>query len=105
MRRLHVFVDESGDEHLHIDRGASPKYVLAAVCVQEENLDNFTEAANLVRRFYFQNGEIKSSKVGDNAKRRKLILEKLSPLSFWGLAYIVSKERVNPDSGLRFARS
>lgn len=105
MQRLHVFVDESGDEHLHVDRGASSKYVLAAVCVQEKDLQAFIETANSVRRFYFQSGEIKSSKVADNSKRRRVILEKISELNFWGLSYIVSKERVDPESGLRFASS
>ena len=59
MQRLHVFIDESGDEHLHIDRGASAKYVLTAILVQDKDLPEFIETANKVRRFYFQAGEIK----------------------------------------------
>ena len=62
MHRLNVFVDESGDEHLHVNRGASPKYVLSAICVKDEDLEEFIATANEVRRFYFQKGEIKSSK-------------------------------------------
>lgn len=105
MQRIHVFIDESGDEHLHVDRGASRTYVLAAVCVQEKDLQAFVEAADLVRRSYFQAGEIKSSKVADNLKRRRVVLEKLCGLNFWGLSYIVSKEHVERESGLRFASS
>lgn len=105
MQRLHVFVDESGDEHLHIDRGASAKYVLSAIIVQDKHLSEFMETANKVRRFYFQAGEIKSSKVGSQAARRKLILEKLCDLKFWSLSFVVAKERVDPSSGLRFAQT
>lgn len=105
MQRIHVFVDESGDEHLHVDRGASPKYVLTAILVQDKDLAEFIETANKVRRFYFQTGEIKSSKVGAQAARRKLILEKLCALKFWSLSFVVAKERISPDSGLRFAQT
>ena len=105
MQRLHVFVDESGDEHLHVGRGASARYVLSAVCVQDKDLECFLEAANSVRRFYFQRGEMKSSKVGDNHKRRKCVLEKLAALNFWAFSFVVNKQLVRADSGLRFAPS
>lgn len=105
MQRIHVFVDESGDEHLHVDRGASAKYVLTAILVQDKDLPEFIETANKVRRFYFQAGEMKSSKVGAQIARRRLILEKLCGLKFWALSFVVAKERVSPDSGLRFAQS
>ncbi len=50
----HVFVDESGDEHLHIDRGASAKYVLTAILVQDRDLAEFIETANKVRVSIFR---------------------------------------------------
>lgn len=105
MQRLHVFVDESGDEHLHIDRGASPKYVLSAICVLEEHLADFMSAANDIRRFYFQSAEIKSSKIGANHARRKVVLARIDALPFWCLAFVVRKESVHLESGLRFAPS
>lgn len=103
MRRVHVFVDESGDEHLSIDRGASSRYVLSAICVQHDKLDGFIQAADEIRRFYFQSGEIKSSKVGSDTRRRSLVLGRLCELEFWSLTFVVTKDRVKLDSGMRFA--
>jgi hypothetical protein len=102
MERLSVFVDESGDEHLNIASGASKSYVLAAVIIKDEMLQSVTAAADLVRRRYFQAGEMKSSGIGNNAQRRKVVLQALSELDFHVVAFCVPKQQLGAESPFRF---
>lgn len=103
IERLHVFVDESGDEHLNITSGASKNYVLAAVLIRDEVLQAVVEAADSVRRRYFQTGKMKSSGVAGNTLRRERILGALSGLDFHVIAFCFAKARFKEESGLRFA--
>lgn len=105
MDHLHVFIDESGDEHLNIFSGASQNYVLAAVIIKEEDLISVTEAADSVRRRYFQTGEMKSSGIGGNLARRRAVISALSGLSFHVMGFCVQKARLGERSGLRFSDS
>lgn len=102
MERLNVFVDESGDEHLNIASGASKNYVLAAVIVKDEALQSVITAADLVRRRYFQTGEMKSSGIGSNTQRRIKVLQALSELNFHVVAFCVPKDQLGVDTPLRF---
>ena len=105
MECMHVFVDESGDEHLNIGTGASKNYVIAAVLIRDEVLQSVIAAADDVRRKFFQTGEMKSSGIGSNVRRRSLILQSLSELDIHVLAFCVPKGRVSTESGLQFANS
>lgn len=102
MERLHVYVDESGDEHLNVDSGASRNYVLAAVIIRHEMLESVIAAADIVRRFYFQTGEMKSSGIGPNLQRRLRVLKALSELHFHVVAFCVPKHRLLLSSGMVF---
>jgi hypothetical protein len=102
MQRVHVFIDESGDEHSNVDTGASEYYVLAAICVREEDLSELEAQAEALRKKYFQSGEMKSSGIAGNLQRRLTVLNAISALPFFGYVKVVVKRRLNPDSGLRF---
>lgn len=102
MERLHVYVDESGDEHLNIESGASKSYVLAAVVIRHEMFQSVVTAADIVRRFYFQTGEMKSSGIGSNLPRRLRVLQALADLNFHVIAFCIPKQRLSPKSGLGF---
>lgn len=105
MEQLRVFIDESGDEHLNIASGASKNYVLAAILIRGDVYNSVVDAADSVRRRYFQTGEMKSSGVAGNIPRRTKILDALSDLDFHVVAFCVPKGRVDNQSGLRFADS
>lgn len=102
-----VFIDESGDENLNISSGASRFYVLAAVLVDEARAEDFLNGAEALRKYYFQSGEIKSSKIGGNHERRRKILAyaRESLPQFSVVAYRVRKEAISPESGLKFPAS
>lgn len=107
MQSRRVYIDESGDENLNISTGASKLYVLAAVVVAEDHANEFLRSVSSLRKRYFQIGEIKSSKIGENLERRLKILAfaRINLPPFTVVAYRVRKELVGAQSGLKFPKS
>lgn len=104
--KTYAFIDESGNTNLDISKnGVSSHYILAAVIVPEIRLESLTEEVMKIRDFYFQSGEMKSSGVANDRKRRAKILTAFSELDFKFYALCLNKERVNKDSGLRIKQS
>lgn len=101
-----AFVDASGDPNLAIEKeGTTPLFVLAAITVAADKLEQVRAAADRVRGRHFQRGEMKSSVVGGNDERRYRIVSDLAPLDFRLLALVVDKARVDRESGLAFKKS
>lgn len=106
MQRLHVFVDEYGDPHLDTSKpGVSSAYIVAAVCVRADVLDRVRSEAAVLRRRLFQSGEMKSSAIGSNDRRRIDVLRNLSGLDTFVVALCAQKTRMRPDSGLQYKKS
>ncbi|MFA6283430.1 MAG: DUF3800 domain-containing protein [Desulfurivibrionaceae bacterium] len=103
----HVFIDESGDPSLAIDKeGVSEYYVVGAVLISgDTNLAKCRKEAEIIRQNYFGKGEIKSSAVGRKIEKRKKILSDLSRLPLRFYAVIIDKKNVYQDSGLKFKKS
>jgi len=85
--------------------GVSDYFVLSAVIVDAENLQEQEEAAREIIDRYFPKGEIKSSSIGSNIQRRKRILAEVSKLEFTHYSQVIDKSKIHADSGLRFRRS
>lgn len=102
----HVFVDESGDPDIDTQKeGSSEYFVLTALIVDTPDLDSEeAQAAQIIRR-YFPRGELKSSSIGGNLRRRKRILNDISQLSFVHYSQVIDKSLIRADSGLRYRRS
>lgn len=102
----HVFVDESGDPNLSTTKaGVSEYFVVTAVIVDGAVLsEEEHKAQNIIRR-YFPGGELKSSKIGRSAIRRRKILKEISGLDFKHYSQVIDKSQVRSDSGLAFRRS
>ncbi len=102
----HVFVDESGDPSMNVAAsGTSNYFVLTAVIVESQAL----QAANLrvqqiVDRF-FPAGELKSSSVGGNTRRRRDILGALTDVPFKHYSHVIDKSKILVDSPLRVPRT
>lgn len=58
-----------------------------------------------IRKRYFQTGEIKSSKIKRNHRRRVLILNELKKLPFHIFAFVCDKRKIYENSGLRYKKS
>lgn len=99
--RVYAFTDEYGAFGWDIENpNTSTHFILTAVIVKEGDLDAFRAGAEEVRKRYFMNGEIKSSKIGNNHRRRLKIWNDLRPLPFLFFTVSIDKkicmENMNP---------
>lgn len=68
----YVFCDEFGAFGYNFDKeNVSTHFLIVAVIVNDEDLNRVKEGAEAVRKKYFQTGEMKSSNVKNNHKRRR----------------------------------
>lgn len=106
MERLHVFVDEYGDPHLDVSKdGVSSTYIVAALCVRNGDLEQVLSDAEIIRRRYFQTGEMKSSSIGPNDSRRLKVVRDLSKLKGFVIGFCAQKDRADKNTGLNFKKS
>lgn len=100
-----AFLDEWGNNGLDFTkRQVSTHFIVVALIMTREKLTEAREQAETVRKRCFQMGPIKSSKVGDDAKRRKLVLSTLLEAPFQIFALVVDKRQLVGE-GLRYKTS
>jgi hypothetical protein len=89
-----VFVDESGDTGLKLDKGSSKYFVITLVVFEEhdEALDCDKRIELLKKELGIKN-EFKFSKL--NVEKRKVFFEALIPYSFFYFAVVIDKENNN----------
>lgn len=102
----HVFIDESGDPSLPEYNPDIPSiYVLAAIIVESDRLEQFERKANELVQKYAGTGELKSSSIGSNVERRKAVLNDIVASGFHYYCFVVDKAKIWRESGLRFRQS
>lgn len=102
----YAFVDEFGAfGYDFANPGCSTHFIISAIIVDENNLQIVANGVEAIRKKFFQQGEIKSSKVGKNHKRRITILNELKQLPFHIFSFVCDKQKVYENSGLRFKKS
>ena len=102
----YAFVDEFGAFGLDLDKpGCSSHFIITAIIVDVNDLHLVADGVETIRKRYFQTGEIKSTKVGANHKRRILILNELKNLPFHIFAFVCDKQKIYENSGLRYKKS
>lgn len=103
---LYAFCDEFGAFGFDFEKdNVSSHFIIAAIIVEEECLDLVQQEAERIRQRFFQSGEMKSSNVGNNHKRRRLILEQLKELPFKIYLFVADKRKICEESGLRYKTS
>lgn len=101
-----AYIDETGNADLETEKqGASNYFIVLAIIVSKSEKDDLAEKAEKLRAKYFQTGEMKSSGVGNDKKRRTKILAAINELDFKFYAVCVDKEKINKDSGLQYKKS
>lgn len=99
-----AYIDESGNHDLETGKAGASSYFLAlAILLPKAEVTTLENEVEIIRAKYFGAGEIKSSNVKDD-RRRKIIAD-LAPLNFQFYAVAVDKARVDRDSGLGYKRS
>ena len=106
MERVYAFTDESGAFGWDLDNtSVSTHFIISAIIVKESNLTELRSKVETLRKKYFQTGEMKSSKIGKNHKRRKTILAELKNLPFSIFSVVFDKRGYLESVGLKYKKS
>lgn len=101
----YAFIDESGNPSIETHKeGVSSHFIITAIIIARSRKDLLEENVNAVRAKYFQTGEMKSSQIGSDHKRRRAILSNIAQLDFHFYSIIIEKEAVYKNSGLIYKR-
>jgi hypothetical protein len=92
-RQLLAFADEYGNNSFDFTKQGT-HFIVASVIINEDERQTIEAGIEEVRRRYFQTGEIKSKKVGDNHPRRLKILNELVKLNFNIYATVTDKQKL-----------
>lgn len=103
MKQVIAFADEFGNNSFKFST-ESTHFIIASVIVNYEDLEEFYIEVEKIRSKYFQTGEIKSSKVKDNHKRRLLILDEFAKLKFNIYSVVVDKTKLYGE-GFKYKKS
>ncbi|MBP1617956.1 MAG: hypothetical protein H6Q14_1783 [Bacteroidetes bacterium] len=105
MKNVKAYIDEFGNSGLDFDNlQNSTHFIVTAIIVDTESIPKINEDLEKIRVINFQQGEIKSSKVGDNDSRRIRILKEICSLDFTIYAVIVDKRQLYSE-GFRYKKS
>jgi Protein of unknown function (DUF3800) len=101
-----AFVDEFGNYGFDFDKNdVSTHFIIVAILVKESNKKILEGEVEEIRQKFFQDGEMKSSKIRNNHKRRSLILNELRGLPFKIFAYVIDKRKIRENAGIRYKKS
>jgi len=103
MKRVVAFADEFGNNSFDFKNQGS-HFIIASVIMNQDELSGIQQHLEIVRKKYFQTGEIKSSKVKHNHKRRILILNELKSINFSVYAVVIDKRKLSGE-GFKFKQS
>jgi uncharacterized protein DUF3800 len=103
MKRVIAFADEFGNNSFDFENQGS-HFIITSVIVNEEDLPQIQVQLESIRKKFFQTGEIKSSKVNHNHKRRILILNELKKINFNVYAVIIDKRKLYGE-GFKYKQS
>lgn len=99
----YAFIDEFGAFGYDFSSpGCTTHFIISAIIVDENDLQTVSDGVDAIRHKHFQLGEIKSSKIGKNHKRRITILNEIKQLPFHIFTFVCDKQKVYENSGLRF---
>ncbi len=102
MGRQLAYIDEFGNSNLEIDKeGVSSHFILSAVIIDEDKVDQISNKVEEIRKSYFQKSEIKSSGVGSKHARRLKILNQLATLDIQSFNIVIDKAKLKSE-GYRY---
>lgn len=93
MRNFFAFIDEYGNNSFDFSTQGT-HFIISAILVAESDKSKIEEEIEIIRKKYFQTGEIKSSKVANNDKRRTTILSDMVKSNFKIYAISVDKRKL-----------
>lgn len=104
-KQMKAYIDEFGNSGLDFDNVQnSTHFIVTAIIVDDDSVEKLNESLDVIRATNFQQGEIKSSKVGNNDDRREKILREICTLDFTIYSIVVDK-RMLYSEGFRYKKS
>lgn len=96
-----AFIDECGNFGFDFSAsGTSKYYIICAICVKDSGIAELERAVENIRHNNFGIGEMKSSSIGSDYKRRNKIIAELLPLEFRVIILVADKQAFREDSPL-----
>lgn len=103
MKSIAAFADEYGNNSFEFETQGT-HFIVASIILNTDKQAEVEAQAELIRKKFFQTGEIKSLKVKDNDKRRILVLNELVKLDFKIYAVVVDKRELYGE-GFKYKKS
>ena len=102
----YAFIDEFGAFGYDFSNsGCTTHFIISAIIVDYDKLTIVADGVEAIRKKFFQQGEIKSNRIGKNHKRRIAILNEFKKLPFHIFAFVCDKQKIYENSGLRYKQS
>lgn len=97
MASITAFADEFGNNSFDFDSQGT-HFIIATVVANTNDLDSLNEEVSRIRKKHkFQTGEIKSSKVGKNYRRRLAVLEDIVKLNITIYSVVINKKELSGE--------
>lgn len=88
-----AFADEYGNNSFDF-KSQGTHFIVASIIIKKEDQEALEQGLEIIRKKYFQTGEIKSNKVADNHTRRLIILQEIVKLNFNIYALVINKKKL-----------
>ena len=103
MNSIYAYIDEFGAFGFKFDKpNTQTHFIITAIIVKEADIENLSVSVEEIRKKFFQTGEMKSTTIGKDHRRRNNLLQELMPLPFKIFALVVDKRSIYENSGLRY---
>lgn len=102
----YAYIDEYGAYGFKFeDPGCTNSMILTAVIVDDNNVNNMDNATVELSKRFFGNGEMKSSSIGKNHQRRRIIMEEIVKLPFVIYFFVIDKTKIFENCGPRYKKT
>lgn len=106
MNKIYAFTDEYGAFGWDFSKeNVSTHFIITSIIVEDRNVEIMRSEIEKIRRKHFQTGEIKSSKIGKDHKRRLRIINDIMNLPFSIFPVVIDKRDCQNMNGLRYKQS
>lgn len=106
--KVHIFIDESGNSSLNLDKkGTFSHFIYTAVVISENNIYEARKLQEKISKLFFQGQHIKGSNIGNDEKgleKRINIANELSTLTHFVKIMVVDKRSLEGD-GFNYRKS
>lgn len=106
MEMVYAFTDEYGAFGWNLDNpSVSTHFIITAIIVKQSKVDDLRRELEIIKKKYFQTGEMKSSSIGKKHSRRAKILSDILKLDFSIFPVVIDKNGCIHMRGLQYKQS